>query len=216
MNAEVKTLVLPDPVKGDICDRLAQVLSNPVKLLKGYPTLEAYKAALNETRRDLWHGQTMLAWVNRTPELTGAMLVEEFTRPWRVKTGHRERSLFVQSDRHTAALVTLQGMLPPTEPRKAVCEVLARALWKFTTTYGMPPKDGWRVMFVDAHGRHRYSTTTAQDRDGCEKAARMLRNSGRVGDAFAVETIGGKTPADWLRKHFSQRFGTAIQKRWFN
>lgn len=84
------------------------------------------------------------------------------------------------------------GQYFPTEYRRAVCAVLASALWDYVRTQCMP-KPGSKNYREDKPGQ--------RDEHGGRSYA--------IGDQWC-------TAGDWLRRHFAREFGRGIASRWFS
>jgi len=111
------------------------------------------------------------------------------------------------------------GQYFPTEYRRAVCAVLASALWEHTREHCMPPVYGYRVESWSQLGKGRALHTVVANRKAAELQLKDLGGSG-YGHVNAVYMPGNGRAAlsagDWLRTHFCQQFGRGIASRWFS
>jgi hypothetical protein len=102
------------------------------------------------------------------------------------------------------------GQYFPTEYRRAVCAVLASALWEARRA-SMPTPTAWRV---DAwHGQDRVAPYLHASR---EAAQQWLAANGGTTRGHVVDIVGNQTPGDWLRRTFRAQFGQRIARRYFN
>jgi hypothetical protein len=81
------------------------------------------------------------------------------------------------------------GQYFPTEYRRAVCAVLASALWAHVRDLCMPAPNGKVTV---AHGKGPFRTESEHD------------------------SVDGLSPGAWLRRYFVCVFGRGIARRWFS
>ncbi len=102
------------------------------------------------------------------------------------------------------------GQYMPTEYRKAVCAVLASALWEYTRDKCMPPVSGFSVR------RWNERDVIVRSYNHRKDAESFLKDSGGESWGHVVEHYAGRPAGDWLRAHFRQQFGRGIASRWFS
>jgi hypothetical protein len=106
------------------------------------------------------------------------------------------------------------GQYFPTEYRRAVCAVLASALWEYTRGKAMPAPS-FTVECTDDDGKRTRATSkvfsTRADADqyaGTVAAPRHAHSS----PVYGPKNVSA---GDWLRAHFRNEFGRSIASRWF-
>lgn len=107
------------------------------------------------------------------------------------------------------------GQYFPTEYRRAVCAVLASALWDYTREKAMPPVAGYRVESWSQPGKGRARHTVVANREAAELQLADFGGS-EYGSVTEVYGQGRLSAGDWLRAHFRKEFGRHIAARWFS
>jgi hypothetical protein len=157
----------------------------------------AYRAEVRSITKDLHHARELMRAVELSDSITADDLLNASTGAF---SGRLRIQLHwdVQPDGseslRKAAVNYCTGQYWPTEYRRAVCAVLASALWTYTREQCSPK--------------------------GTERE-RHLQHGSATDLPMRTETqwkLGAKwmSPGDWLRAHFRQQFGRAIAQRWFS
>lgn len=108
------------------------------------------------------------------------------------------------------------GQYFPTEYRRAVCAVLASALWDYVREHCMPKVAGYRVESWTELGKGRRLHTVRDTRKEADTELAKLGGStyGSVNEVYLTDRYMGA--GDWLRAHFRKEFGRTMQERWFS
>lgn len=214
-----------------------------------YGDVKAFCAEQRSITKDLHHARTLLMAVSRTDGITADDLIKaaqgaysgrltikcertpapppKFARDdWTCGCGldpkhptaiHIDDCLHKPRDVATVDYCT--GQYFPTEYRRAVCAVLASALWDYTRENAMPAVYGYRVESWSQLGKGReYGHVRASRADAeTELANKGGREYGRVSDVYQLPKGCGTyaSAGDWLRAHFRKEFGRGIASRWF-
>jgi hypothetical protein len=147
-----------------------------------YGDRKAYAAELRSITKDGTQAKTLLRAVERRDGITAEMLVKAAEGSFSGRLSITERNGKVVIDYST-------GQYWPTEYRRAVCAVLASALW-----------DYWRECRPSGPNRETLKDGTV----------RYWLASARRGKGDFVSA------GDWLRGKAREEFGHAIASRWFN
>lgn len=147
-----------------------------------YGDVSTYRAEMRSITKDRHHAQTLMAQVAWRDTITADDLI------------HAAESAFsgrltIREDGEKVIIDYCTGQYFPTEYRRAVCSVMAAALWSYTRDKCMPEPTG---KIKAAHGFGAFRSESEFD------------------------NIEGKTPGAWLRSHFRKEFGRGIAARWFN
>ena len=129
--------------RADIIAALSRFIAQRPGLEFGnYGDVTSYRAEIRSIARDLRDARALLRAV-RLSGITGQALAEAFPRAFAGRLSWDGK-----------ALDYCTGQYWPTEYRRAVCAVLARALWDYYRD-GMPPGSGLqlRAMFRKEYGR---------------------------------------------------------------
>lgn len=147
-----------------------------------YGDYASYRSEQRSVTRDLHHARTLLGAVSWRDSITADDLIAAS------KSAYSGRLTIVE-DSGRVRIEYCTGQYFPTEYRRAVCAVLAAALWDYTRDHAMPAPSG-----------------------------KVKRTVGKGAFAFEQEhdSIEGKTPGDWLRSYFRKEFGRTIGNRWFD
>lgn len=220
-----------EPRKQAICDALARWIKQRPGLEYGnYGDPTSYRAECRSIARDKREAETLLAAVRWRDSITADDLLKAAQGAFsgRLTISLEERQ--AESDYTStggnyfqqppgkewrAKIDYCAGQYWPTEYRKAVCAVLASALWDYTREKAMPPPKGYRVESWAQLGAVRRLHTV---RDTLAEAAEELEKLGGsdYGSVNAVYlTDMFQSAGDWLRAHFTREFGRGIASRWF-
>ena len=161
----------------------------------GWNDVEGRRAYFRELRsitRDLHDARALLAAIGWRDSITADALKEAFraySGRLTVTTAAGTPVRFVEGEAHphwSATLDYCTGQYWPTEYRRAVCAVLASALWAY-----------FRANLGTPNGK-KYT----RDESGAEIAQ--------------CETYDGRSPGDAIRHMARRELGNAIARRWFN
>lgn len=166
-----------------------------------YGDVSAFRSEQRSITKDLHHARKLLAYVALRDSITADMLREGF----RAYSGR----LTLKETARGVELSYCTGQYFPTEYRKAVCAVLAAALWDWMRTTSMPAPNFWRVKKYGCAG---YVSGFIQIHAACETIERL----GGKSVAYAQEFHNKQTPGDYMRDYFKREFGRGISGRWFN
>lgn len=139
-----------------------------------YGNVPAYRSELRSITKDLHHARTLI----RAVELS-SISAEDITRAF-------HRAFSGRLTWNGIALEYCTGQYWPTEYRRAVCAVMASALWEHKREHCMP-----------APTYKHYGSATDHPMQ-------------------TVALYDGKRAGDWLRAKFRQQFGRGIASRFFN
>lgn len=180
-----------EPRKQAIIDALTKFMNQRSGIEFGnYRDVKAFRAEQRSIYTDLKQARVLLAAVKWRDGIDADALVKTMSTgrltvklvTLRDVVGSQESTLG-----YRAELDYCTGQYFPTEYRRAVCAVLASALWSYTRETSTPPVDGKR---------------------DCKSA------EGKT--LYAQDLYGGKTPGEWLRAYFRKEFGRGIAARWFS
>lgn len=149
---------------------------------RNYGDVTAYRSEQRSITRDLHDARFML----RAVELRDSITADNLREAFRAFSGR----LMLTERKGRPAIDYCTGLYFPTEYRKAVCAVLAKALWDYYRGQCMPAPIG-----------------------------KLPANEyGSVYDAYARPGKPSETcsAGDWLRETARREFGRGIASRWFN
>jgi hypothetical protein len=174
-----------EPRKQAIIDALRKFMNQRSGIEFGnYGDVRAYRSEMRSITKDLHHARALMDAVEYS-DITADDLLKA------AQGAFSGRLTIAEDAPGTESPFTLDyctGQYFPTEYRRAVCAVLASALWEYTREHCMPP-------VADKRGQH-----------GEEQ---YLLN---VGGVAPMRVSAGA----WLRAHFRQQFGRGIASRWFS
>jgi hypothetical protein len=167
------------------------LLSTLEKFIRQRPGLEfcnygdwsIYRSEMRSITKDRHHAETLLAFVRWSDSITAADIVEASKRAFSGRL-----TITPSPDGETFDLDYCTGQYWPTEYRKAVCSVLASAIW-----------DRIRADMPEPRG-------TMKEAIG----------SGPFRQEIEVDNIEGMNPGDWIRSKCRKEFGRSIASRWFS
>jgi len=178
-----------EPRKQAICDALARWIKQRPGLEYGnYGNPTSYRAECRSIARDKREAETLLAAVRWRDGITADDLIKAAQGAYSGRLSIVARPC--SPDRYLFAIEYCTGQYWPTEYRRAVCAVLASALWEYTREKAMPVSDDAQRFKNNEPTQHQY----------------LWRN------AYRGEWL---SPGDWLRRHFRKEFGRGIASRWF-
>lgn len=148
-----------------------------------YGDVSAYRAELRQITKDRAHALELIRAVEWRDSITAERIIAAFPRAYsgRLRLEKREKDGKWVLDYCT-------GQYWPTEYRKAVCAVLASALWDWAREECMPQPD--------------------RKPEACPCS--------RDHSLHHHETYNGLRAGDWLRRFFRREFGVSIARRWFS
>jgi hypothetical protein len=136
---------------------------------------------------------------------------------WRAAGRPQADRNHAQPARNRAVIDYCTGQYWPTEYRRAVCAVLASALWEYTRNT-MPAPNGFRVR--EWGNRNVSWGPYATHAEAVAKRAALALPTGREAEGWGGldQTYGPSrvSAGDWLRAHFRKEFGRGIADRWFS
>jgi hypothetical protein len=195
-----------EPRKQAIIDALSKWIRQRPGLDPRNYDYAGYRAESRSITRDKREAETLLAAVKWRDGITADDLIRAAGSAYcgrlTITLEHpiTEESIAANQRIPVASVDYCTGQYWPTEYRRAVCAVLASALWEYTREHAMPKPI--------AEGRINYDTSGKPADD--------------VYDTYPLYPAIGKTKADvmkagdWLRAHFRKEFGRSIASRWFN
>lgn len=199
-----------EPRKQAIIDALTKFMNQRSGIEFGnYGDVKAFRAEQRSITKDLHQARVLLDAVKWRDGITADDLIKAAQRAFggRLTIALKDGPCACGCDMApgpacpvVASIDYCTGQYFPTEYRRAVCAVLASALWEYTREKCMPAPV--------AEGRVNYDTSGKPADD--------------VYDAYPLYPAIGKTKADvmragdWLRAHFRKEFGRGIASRWFS
>jgi hypothetical protein len=212
-----------EPRKQAIIDALAAFINQRGGLDFGnYGDVKAFRAEQRSITKDGKQARTLLDAVKWRDGIDADALLKAARGAYsgRLTITPGCRTLVgpgVQDVTHYAKIDYCAGQYFPTEYRRAVCAVLASALWDYAREHAMPPVHGHRVESWSQLGKgrdygHVRATRADADKELAEKGG---RDYGHVNEVYrdGKECVSA---GDWLRAHFAREFGRGIASRWFN
>lgn len=189
-----------DTLKTQICDALAAFIrQRPGLDFADYGDVKVYRSEARSIARDKRDAETLLQAVRWRDSITSAMLEGAAKSAFSgrlslvIVPGTQERAKLLALGKTTVRIDYCTGQYWPTEYRKAVAAVCARALWEWMRD-NLPKPD----MCSHLKGEHpgaQCSCTAMPDYD---------------------PKYGGVSAGDWLRRNARREFGSKLQRRWFN
>jgi hypothetical protein len=145
-----------------------------------YGDIKSYRSEQRSITKDLHDARELLRYVTHCDGITADMLREAF----RAYSG---RLTLTTSSKGLPALDYCTGQYFPTEYRRAVCAVLAAAIWEYYREHELP------------HG-----STQGATNEGASLWYPLDNGKPRV------------SAGDWLRTTLAREFGRSIGNRWFS
>lgn len=200
-----------EPRKEAICEALSKFIRQRPGLEFGnYGGVTSYRSECRDIARDKREAETLLAAVRWRDSISADALIQA------AKHAYSGRLTIVAKSadpKHQLARIEYcTGQYFPTEYRKAVCAVLAAALWDYTRNLAMPPVTGYRVeSWHPLNWQSPWLSKEAAESSLLEKGG---QNFGHINeghrDGSQIRTAG-----DWLRSYFAREFGRGLASRWF-
>jgi hypothetical protein len=205
-----------EPRKQAIIDALTRFVDQRSGIeFADYGDVKAFRAEQRSITKDLHHARTLLSAVEWRDGITADDLIKAAHGAYSGRLTITEPApAHLQAPGCVNDAVSVDyctGQYFPTEYRRAVCAVLASALWDYTREKAMPAPNSWRVKLY-ATDVNEYATGHLQIHAACE--ARQAH--GGESKAYLQEFHNKQTPGDWLRAHFRKEFGRGIASRWFS
>lgn len=199
-----------EPRKQAIIDALGRwIRQRPGLEFGNYGDVKSYRAEVRSIAKDKQHAETLLAAVKWRDGIDADALIKAAEGAFSGRLTISPPRVDVD-ELLRAKIDYTTGQYWPTEYRRAVCAVLASALWEYMREHAMPAPNSWRVKLYTS-GAHEYATEHLQIHAAC--AAR--EKAGGEKFAYLQEFHNKLTPGDWLRAHFAKEFGRGIASRWF-
>lgn len=171
------------PTRDTYLEALARFMrQRPCLEFGNYGDVKAYRSESREITRTLQDARILLRAVFWRTSID----VDALKAATRAYSG---RLQFVECRDGSVGVDYCAGQCYPTEYRKAVCAVLASALWAHARD-NMPAPLPNKLTMTSGYGT--FTRTSEHD------------------------NIEGLTPGDWLRRYFRREFGRGIANRWFN
>jgi hypothetical protein len=212
-----------EPRKEAILDALTRFMNQRSGIEFGnYGDVKIFRAEQRSIYTDLKHARVLLAAVKWRDGITWRGIVKA------AKGAYSGRLTITATpnyrDDASSPFFELQidyctGQNFPTEYRRAVCAVLASALWEYTREHAMPAPGMYGVKKW-GDNRTWYALETSRELVEKDLASRDGDRFGHIVEAYALrgpcERITWVSAGDWLRAHFRKEFGRAIAQRWFS
>ncbi len=206
-----------EPRKQAIIDALSTwIRQRPGLEFANYGDITSYRAECRNIARDKRDAETLLAAVKWCDGITWHDIVKasESAYSGRLKIEATPN----YRDDASGPFLKLRidyctGQYWPTEYRRAVCAVLASALWEYTREHAMPAPTHYRAESWAQLGKGREHWGTCMVRADAES---LVAKKGGPSAGTVTELRDGLSPGDWLRAHFRKEFGRGIASRWFN
>lgn len=179
-----------------------------------YGDLSAYRSEMRSITRYLHHARGLLAYVGWHDSIGEAELLTA------ARSAYSGRLSLAFDAAGAVRIEYCTGQYWPTEYRRAVCAVLASAIWDYWRACCMPALIGYRVeSWTGANGRTRGKTFADRAAAEADRAAaeQALESAGGQSYGCVSEVYpGGLSAGDYLRRMARREFGAAIARRWFN
>ncbi len=176
---------------------------------RNYGDAASYRAEQRSITRDLRDARTLLAAVSWRDSIDGDALMRA------TRDAYSGRLTIGMSPKGMLRVDYCAGQYFPTEYRRAVCAVLASAIWAHARD-NMPALSRYRVTswgeYVDGRPSHWRSATMATR----EAADALLIEKGGSKFGYVDELFGGMSAGDYLRQKMRNEFGRGIASRYFN
>lgn len=203
-----------DSKKQAILDALTAFMNQRASMdPHNYGDYKAYRAESRSVTRDLHDARTLLRAVMWRDSITADDLLAAF-RAFSGRLTCKDISAHYDdgSVYYKFSLDYCTGQYFPTEYRKAVCAVLASALWDRKRA-DMPSVAWKRVTWTDGTvsqymGPHEVEAYIAQ-RDGKGERGTVAR----IEDAYGQSK---QSAGDWIRGSFKREFGPRLASRYFD
>lgn len=144
-----------------------------------YGDATLYRSESRSITKDRHHAETLLRYVALRDSITAEDIIKASKESFSGR-------LTITAEGDGFRLDYCTGQYFPTEYRRAVCAVLASAIWS-RIVEDMPPSDGTKVC-TSVYG----------------------------GNTYEVQTYQGVQAGEYIRKQARQELGAPIARRWFN
>jgi hypothetical protein len=210
-----------DNRKEAICNALAAFIRQRPGLEFGnYGSLTSYRAEQRRIARDKQDAETLLAYVRGCVGITADALIEASRGAYSgrlsiVVDAGPGVTLTAYADNALGRPIRINyctGQYFPTEYRRAVCAVLASAIWAHVRDKCMPAPETYRVEWADGST----SPVLSPEEVDAYIAKRKDTGGGHPYKVAYYDAAGTRRAGDWLRRHFRAEFGRALQRRWFD
>lgn len=174
-----------------------------------YGSWQSYQSERREVTRDLAHAQRLIDYVAWHDSITADAIVA-------AARGAFSGRLTIKPQGETGfALDYCTGQYFPTEYRKAVCAVLASAVWDWARDHCMPAPTAWRVeSWSSLTGRECGKIHASRAAAETELAEKGGQKYGMVCDLVPAGDY--LSPGDYLRRFARRELGRGIAARYFN
>lgn len=168
-----------------------------------YGDARAYRSESRSITRDLHDARQLLAAVGWRSSIGAEQLRAAF------------RAFSGRLSWDGTALRYCTGQYFPTEYRRAVCAVLASALWDYARGT-MPEPSRYRAESWGNYANGSREVERGPLRATAEAAAADLAERGGQDWGHVQDLYDGLTAGDWLRRWARREFGARIARRWFD
>lgn len=172
-----------------------------------YGDARAYRSESASITRDLQHARELLAAVSRRDGIGAAELMAA------ARSAYSGRLTIEETESDSVRISYCTGQYFPTEYRRAVCAVLASALWEYWRRDMRP--DHWIVTCEDdSHARIPATSRRFDSRDAAAEYAKTVAQSRypQVSEVYQ----GGLSAGDYLRSMARRELSRGVAGRYFN
>lgn len=199
-----------EPRKQAIVEALSRFIRQRPGLEFGnYGDRASYAAECRGIARDKREAETLLAAVARRDGIDADALIKAATGAFSGRLTIKTQLVDPFSSKSIAKIDYVTGQYFPTEYRRAVCAVLALALWEYTREKAMPEVTSYSAAPWGFRGNPPRFATRAD-------ALAFRDDKGGNDWGHISELYAGMSAGDWLRAHFRKEFGRGIASRWFS
>jgi len=165
---------------------------------RNYGDVSSYRSEQRSVTKDLHEARELVRAVELRDSITAEDIIEASKRAF------SGRLTIVERADGAFDIDYCTGQYFPTEYRKAICAVMAQAIWEWTRTQCMPAPE-----YVMGDG-----VTFKTRKEADEYAEHMSREYNNI--ISMEERYNGLSAGCWIRKSFRREYGRAIASRWFN
>lgn len=169
-----------------------------------YGDWEAFQSERRSITRDYAHADKLLSYVAWHDSITADMILA-------AQRAFSGRLTITERSPGSFAVDYCTGQYFPTEYRKAVCAVLASAVWDWARDQCMPKASAWRVESWSSLTGREYSAPLATRAE----AEALLSEKGGQKYGHVNELTDGLSGGDYLRRFGQRELGRGIAGRYF-
>lgn len=183
---------------------------------RNYGSVPTFRSEQRAIARDLREARVLLAAAALDNRVTADGLLEAARSAFSGRLSIYICDAFKDSSRPIVKVDYCTGQYWPTEYRKAVCAVLASALW-YAQRERMPTPSAHVVEWAHQWNGEKRVCDRSKPLSVHEATALRAKVNGGMVDLYRDPGTHKLLRAgDWLRAHFRRKFGAPIQRRWFN